>query len=85
MTKILRSTDVSFISRPRPERRRRYRRVLEPIVYARVWEEMWELYVCVYRAGEFRRIAMPLDQARQFLAEQLDRVTAAIVNTENKR
>jgi hypothetical protein len=76
MTKILGSNDVTFISRPKQERHRR--RVLEPVLFAQVNKDAWELYVCVYRDGEFRRIALPLEQARRFLAEQLDRITAAI-------
>jgi hypothetical protein len=73
-TRVLHPSDVTLVSRPQREKRGR---VLDPVVFARTSNTMWELYVCVYREGEFRRIAMPLTQAREFLTDQLNRVLAA--------
>lgn len=81
MTKILHPEDVTFISVSKREKRGR---VLEPIILPRLTDTTWELYVCVYREGEFRRIVMPLEQARTFLADELNRVMAALAAVERK-
>lgn len=73
--RIIRPEDVTFVSVPKAEK---HGRVLQPVVFTRTSETMWELYVCVYREGEFRRLAMPLTQAREFLTDELNRVMAAI-------
>lgn len=82
MAKILCGEDVTFISVPKREKRGR---VLEPVILPRLTETAWELYVCVYREGEFRRIVMPLEQARMFLTDELNRVTTAIATATTKK
>lgn len=74
--KILRSDGVTAIFRSKPEKHRR--RVLEPKLFARTTDTEWELYLCIYRDGEFRRVAMPLEKAKEFLTTELRQVTDAI-------
>lgn len=73
--RILAPEDVTLVSRPRREKRKR---VPRPVIYTRTTDSEWEMNVCVYREGEFRRLAMPLEQAREFLTKELDRVRVAI-------
>ena len=73
--RILRSDEVTIIFRPKTEKRGR---VHQPAIYPRIDGGEWEMNVCVYREGEFRRLAMPLRQAKEFLTDELSRVTAAL-------
>ena len=73
---------MTYVSRSKTEKRGR---VLEPVIFTRTSEKSWELYVCVYREGEFRRIAMPLAQAKAFLTDELNRVMSAEVAARTAR
>lgn len=77
--RILRSEDVTLITRPRPEKRGRVR---QPVIFTRTDNREWELNICIYRDGDFRRLAMPLRQARDFLTNELANVENALAHVE---
>lgn len=80
MTRIISTGDVTLISRPRREKR--CRRPLDPKIFARVEGDVWAIYICIYaeddrRRNDYRRIAVPLGVAEEFLVSQIEAVRQA--------
>jgi len=78
MTKVLRQTKARSFSP-----RKRGGRPLEPQVFARLEPgragQVWALYVCIHKDGEFRRIEFDLQSAERFLTDCFVAVRNAMV------
>jgi len=78
MTKILHQTKLRSFSP-----RKKGKRPLEPQVFARVEPgrtgQVWAMYVCIHKQGEFRRIEFDLQSAERFLTDCFVAVRNAMV------